>query len=249
MRWHRDIVRRRRARVSRCHRSGRPPVHRNVRSVVLRLGRVPAAGVRIVRLSCASTKTSVTPADRTEPLTQAALLRPLPTALPTGTISGFGGVTIHLPATVGLIETRPAAEAARSRYWEVERGVSGGRLAAASAMSASREPGTPGPGRSGTPAEGRSSRSAPAGQVRSRSGAASPPGPRPGRGKGRPCAGRDRQPGKRPACRACYTPVASASTASGDVSASRRGSHGAMTIAAVPSRPGRMPSPALPGQH
>ena len=36
MRWHRDIVRRRWARVSHC-RSGRPPVHRNVRSVVLRL--------------------------------------------------------------------------------------------------------------------------------------------------------------------------------------------------------------------
>ena len=36
MRWHRDIVRRRWARVSH-RRSGRPPVHRNVRSVVLRL--------------------------------------------------------------------------------------------------------------------------------------------------------------------------------------------------------------------
>src|SRR5208282_3424893 len=37
MRWHRDIVRRRWARVSRRGGSGRPPVHRNVRSVVLRL--------------------------------------------------------------------------------------------------------------------------------------------------------------------------------------------------------------------
>ena len=36
MRWHRDIVRRRWARVPH-GRSGRPPVHRNVRSVVLRL--------------------------------------------------------------------------------------------------------------------------------------------------------------------------------------------------------------------
>jgi hypothetical protein len=36
MRWHRDIVRRRWARVSH-RRSGRPPVHRNVRPVVLRL--------------------------------------------------------------------------------------------------------------------------------------------------------------------------------------------------------------------
>jgi putative transposase len=37
LRWHRDIARRRRARASRRGRSGRPPVRRNVRSVVLRL--------------------------------------------------------------------------------------------------------------------------------------------------------------------------------------------------------------------
>ena len=37
MRWHRDIVCRRWARVSHRGRSGRPPVHRNVRSAVLRL--------------------------------------------------------------------------------------------------------------------------------------------------------------------------------------------------------------------
>ena len=36
LRWHRDIVRRRWARLSRRGRSGRPPLHRNVRSVVLR---------------------------------------------------------------------------------------------------------------------------------------------------------------------------------------------------------------------
>ncbi len=39
LRWHRDIVRCRWARLSRRGRSGRPPVHRNVRSVVLRLAR------------------------------------------------------------------------------------------------------------------------------------------------------------------------------------------------------------------
>jgi putative transposase len=39
LRWHRDIVRRRWAHVSRRGRSGRPPVRRNVRSVVLRLAR------------------------------------------------------------------------------------------------------------------------------------------------------------------------------------------------------------------
>jgi transposase len=39
VRWHRGIVRRRWARLSRRGRSGRPPVRRNVRSVVLRLAR------------------------------------------------------------------------------------------------------------------------------------------------------------------------------------------------------------------
>jgi transposase len=39
LRWHRDIVRRRLARVSHRGGSGRPPVRRNVRSVVLRLAR------------------------------------------------------------------------------------------------------------------------------------------------------------------------------------------------------------------
>ncbi|HEY6790595.1 MAG TPA: hypothetical protein VI365_25135, partial [Trebonia sp.] len=39
LRWHRDIVRRRWARLSRQGRSGRPATHRKVRSVVLRLAR------------------------------------------------------------------------------------------------------------------------------------------------------------------------------------------------------------------
>jgi putative transposase len=39
LRWHRDIMRRRWARLPRRGRSGRPPVRRNVRSVVLRLAR------------------------------------------------------------------------------------------------------------------------------------------------------------------------------------------------------------------
>jgi putative transposase len=39
LRWHRDILRRRRSRRSRRGRSGRPPLRRNVRSVVLRLAR------------------------------------------------------------------------------------------------------------------------------------------------------------------------------------------------------------------
>ena len=39
LRWHRDILRRRWARRSRCGRTGRPPARRNVRSLVLRLAR------------------------------------------------------------------------------------------------------------------------------------------------------------------------------------------------------------------
>ena len=45
LRWHRDIVRRRWARLSRRGRSGRPPVRRSVRSVVLRWrGRMSRGG-------------------------------------------------------------------------------------------------------------------------------------------------------------------------------------------------------------
>ena len=39
LRWHRDIVRRRWARLSRQGRPGRPATHRNIRSLVLRLAR------------------------------------------------------------------------------------------------------------------------------------------------------------------------------------------------------------------
>ena len=45
LRWHRDIVRRRRGHLSRRGRSGRPATHRRVRSVVLRL-----AGERVLGL-------------------------------------------------------------------------------------------------------------------------------------------------------------------------------------------------------
>jgi len=60
LRWHRDIVRRRWARLSRRGRSGRPATRRNVRSVVLRLareneswgyrrvhGELPALGIKV----------------------------------------------------------------------------------------------------------------------------------------------------------------------------------------------------------
>jgi hypothetical protein len=48
LRWHRDIVRRRWARRSRRGRSGRPPVRRDVRSVVLRLARENEGTVALV---------------------------------------------------------------------------------------------------------------------------------------------------------------------------------------------------------
>ena len=44
LRWHRNIVRRRWARLSRRGRSGRPATHRKVRSAVLRLARENRAG-------------------------------------------------------------------------------------------------------------------------------------------------------------------------------------------------------------
>jgi hypothetical protein len=103
-------------------------------------------------------------------------------------------------------------------------------------------------GRGGRPAPGHPAHPR-AGQWRSRSAPAqqaSPPGPRravrrrlgltairrhresrgPAGGRAGPCAGRGLQPGKRPTCRACYTPPAGAATARGDaggVAAGRRG--------------------------
>ena len=61
MRWHRDMVRRRRARVSH-GRSGRPPVHRNVRSNVLRLARENESwGYRRIRGELAGLGIAVAP--------------------------------------------------------------------------------------------------------------------------------------------------------------------------------------------
>ena len=39
LRWHRDILRRRWPRISRCSRTGRPPIRRSIRSLVVRLAR------------------------------------------------------------------------------------------------------------------------------------------------------------------------------------------------------------------
>jgi hypothetical protein len=62
VRWHRGIVRRRRARLSRRGRSGRPPVRRNVRPVVLRLAREDESrGCRRVRGGLAAPGIAVAP--------------------------------------------------------------------------------------------------------------------------------------------------------------------------------------------
>ena len=108
-----------------------------------------------------------------------------------------------------------------------------------------------------------------AGQWRSRSDAASPPGPVPARGgagpdrgpgalqiagtrpegEGRAPAGRDLLPGKRRTCRVCYTPPASAATARGDVAAGRRGRIADMTTVMLPADLAAVSSLPLAGQR
>jgi transposase len=62
LRWHRDIVRRRWARVSRRGGSGRPPTGRSVRSVVLRLaGENESWGYRRIRGELAGLGIKVAP--------------------------------------------------------------------------------------------------------------------------------------------------------------------------------------------
>ena len=108
-----------------------------------------------------------------------------------------------------------------------------------------------------------------AGQWRSRSDAASPPGPVPARGgagpdrgpealqiagtrpegEGRAPAGRDLLPGKRRTCRVCYTPPASAATARGDVAAGRRRRIADMTTLMLPADLAAVSSLPLAGQR
>jgi hypothetical protein len=105
-----------------------------------------------------------------------------------------------------------------------------------------------------------------AGQWRSRSDAASPPGPVPARagpdrgpgalqiagtrpeGEGRP-RGKRPLPGKRLTCRVCYTPPASAATARGDVAAGRRGRIADMTTPMPPADLAAVSSLPLVGQR
>ena len=107
-----------------------------------------------------------------------------------------------------------------------------------------------------------------AGQWRSRSDAASPPGPVPARGgagtgrgpealqiagtrpegEGR-ARGKRPLPGKRRTCRVCYTPPASAATARGDVAAGRRGRIADMTTVMLPADLAAVSSLPLVGQR
>jgi hypothetical protein len=107
-----------------------------------------------------------------------------------------------------------------------------------------------------------------AGQWRSRSDAASPPGPVPARGGAGPdrgpgalqiagtrpegegrARGKRPLPGKRRTCRVCYTPPASAATARGDVAAGRRGRIAGMTTLMLPADLAAVSSLPLAGQR
>ena len=71
----------------------------------------------------------------------------------------------------------------------------------------------------------------------------------PAGGEGRPPAGRDLLPGKRPTCRVCYTPPASAATARGDVAAGRRGRIADLTTLMLPADLAAVSSLPLVGQR
>jgi hypothetical protein len=88
LRWHRGIVRRRQARMSRRGRSGRPPVRRSVRPVALRLARENESwGYRRIHGELAG------PAwPRTRPPADGRCTRS-PTAPPTLISSGFSAVS------------------------------------------------------------------------------------------------------------------------------------------------------------
>ena len=73
-RWHRNIVRRRRAAKSRRKRPGRPAIHRNVRGLVLRLAREnPGWGYRRIHGELAGLGIRIAPATVWETLKKAGL--------------------------------------------------------------------------------------------------------------------------------------------------------------------------------
>jgi transposase len=106
MRWHRDIVRRRWARVSH-RRSGRPPVHRNERSVVLQLaGENESWGYRRIHGELAGLGIVVTPSTVWRILKSAGI-----DPAPRRGRPGLGGVPAVPGAGdpgAGLLHRRPA---------------------------------------------------------------------------------------------------------------------------------------------
>jgi transposase len=98
LRWQRDIVRRRWARLSRRGRSGRPATHRKVRSVVLRLARENESwGYRRIHGELARLGITVAPSTVWQVLKSAGLLQ-------------------HAPATPHPEPGRAAPPAARRRH-------------------------------------------------------------------------------------------------------------------------------------
>src|SRR6266851_2801494 len=107
VRWHRDIVRRRWARVSHRGRSGRPRVHRNVRSVVLRLaGENGSWGYRRIHGELAGLGITVAPSTVWQILKSAGINPGSAPGWP-----GLGGVP-SVPGAgdpgAGLLHRRPA---------------------------------------------------------------------------------------------------------------------------------------------
>jgi hypothetical protein len=83
-------------------------------------------------------------------------------------------------------------------------------------------------------------------RARPRSGGTADRGDPGGEGRAR---GKRRLPGKRRTCRVCYTPPASAATASGDVAADRRGRIADMTALMLPADLAAVSSLPLAGQR
>ena len=107
LRWHRDILRRRWARRSRCGRTGRPPARRNVVSLVLRLARVRMSR-GVTAASRASSRRSASPWRRQRSgrssRTRASTQRPAGTAR-AGRVPAIPGTS---DPGAGLLHRRPA---------------------------------------------------------------------------------------------------------------------------------------------
>ena len=134
LRWHRDIVRRRWARRSRRGRPGRPPVRRDVRSVVLRLARENESwGYRRIHGELAGLGIAVAPSTVWQILKDAGI-SPAPRRDGPGWAEFLRSQAQGDPGA-GLLHRRPAQR---------HEGLRPGRDRA-------RHPPDPGPGRHGAP--------------------------------------------------------------------------------------------------